>query len=406
MAGVPVQTARQLPRASRAQGRIGRDLRADRRPGEGQGPGRAPGRARRHAGTVTDDALLEERRDDAARGADRDGPIALASPGSTSRAAASRAARRAAAKRCSRELERLRPAELLLAETTGARCSARSATDTGVRTRPAVAFRARRRRARAQRAVRRHAISRASALADEPLAIGAAGCLLQYVRETQKSALPHLRGLATSSREDVLLLDAATRRNLELDTQPVAAGVTVTLIGVLDRTRDRRWAAANCGAGCSGRCAIARRASCGCRRSTPDRVLDATRRCTTCCATVGDVERILARVALRSARPRDLGAACASRSARLPASPSRSRRLDAPLIAALVARRAHASRARAAARARDCVETPPACCATAASSRDGYDADARRAAPHQRAQRRGAARARDAGARAHRASRT
>ena len=49
------------------------------------------------------------------------------------------------------------------------------------------------------------------------LAIGAAGCLLNYVRETQKSALPHLRGIRTELREDSLLLDAATRRNLLFD---------------------------------------------------------------------------------------------------------------------------------------------------------------------------------------------
>ena len=49
-------------------------------------------------------------------------------------------------------------------------------------------------------------------LAGQSLAIGAAGCLLNYVRETQKSALPHLRGIRTELREDSLLLDAATRR--------------------------------------------------------------------------------------------------------------------------------------------------------------------------------------------------
>ena len=54
-------------------------------------------------------------------------------------------------------------------------------------------------------------------LAQKPLAIGAAGCLLNYVRETQKSALPHLRGIRCEERDEALQLDAATRRNLELD---------------------------------------------------------------------------------------------------------------------------------------------------------------------------------------------
>ncbi len=54
--------------------------------------------------------------------------------------------------------------------------------------------------------------------ADElPLAIRAAGALLQYVRDTQKSALPHIRALRVEERGEALLLDAASRRNLELD---------------------------------------------------------------------------------------------------------------------------------------------------------------------------------------------
>ena len=40
MAGVPVHTARQLSRAAREAGRVGRDLRTDRRRRQGQGPGR------------------------------------------------------------------------------------------------------------------------------------------------------------------------------------------------------------------------------------------------------------------------------------------------------------------------------------------------------------------------------
>jgi DNA mismatch repair protein MutS len=52
---------------------------------------------------------------------------------------------------------------------------------------------------------------------DLPLAISAAGALLQYVRETQKTALPHITKLAVEERGDALHLDAATRRNLEID---------------------------------------------------------------------------------------------------------------------------------------------------------------------------------------------
>src|SRR5690606_12696425 len=40
--------------------------------------------------------------------------------------------------------------------------------------------------------------------ADYPLAIRAAGTLLQYVRDTQKAALPHLRGLRTEERSEAV----------------------------------------------------------------------------------------------------------------------------------------------------------------------------------------------------------
>ena len=50
MAGVPYHAVEQLPREADEARRVGRDLRADRRPGDEQGPGRAQGAARRHAG--------------------------------------------------------------------------------------------------------------------------------------------------------------------------------------------------------------------------------------------------------------------------------------------------------------------------------------------------------------------
>ena len=68
-----------------------------------------------------------------------------------------------------------------------------------------------------------------------PLAISAAGCLLGYVEETQKSRLPHLSGLAIENADDTVALDAPTRRNLELDTHP-GGRTEHTLLGVLDRT--------------------------------------------------------------------------------------------------------------------------------------------------------------------------
>ena len=70
---------------------------------------------------------------------------------------------------------------------------------------------------------------------DLTLAIGAAGALLQYARDTQKGALPHLTALTRESRDEALVMDAATRRNLELDTS-LAGREDATLVGVIDRT--------------------------------------------------------------------------------------------------------------------------------------------------------------------------
>ena len=83
--------------------------------------------------------------------------------------------------------------------------------------------------------------------ADKPLAVAAAGALLSYVRETQKAALPHLRSLVTEERDGSLIMDPATRRNLELD-ESLAGKPELTLAGVFDRTATamggrmlRRW---------------------------------------------------------------------------------------------------------------------------------------------------------------------
>ena len=49
-------------------------------------------------------------------------------------------------------------------------------------------------------------------------ALCAAGCLLQYVRDTQQTTLSHIQSIKVEQREDSLILDASTRRNLELET--------------------------------------------------------------------------------------------------------------------------------------------------------------------------------------------
>jgi len=137
-----------------------------------------------------------------------------------------------------------------------------------------------------------------------PLAVAAAGCLLGYLQETQKAALPHLTGLAVESADETVAMDAATRRNLELDTHP-SGDVRYTLLGVLDSTITpmgaralRRWLHRP----------LRDHATLRLRHQSlaaliESGVLPALREKL---RGIGDLERILARVALRSARPRDL----------------------------------------------------------------------------------------------------
>jgi DNA mismatch repair protein MutS len=137
---------------------------------------------------------------------------------------------------------------------------------------------------------------------DQRLAIRAAGALLQYVRETQRGALPHIRGIATERREEAVILDAASRRNLELE-HSLSGHAELTLAGVLDATATpmgsrllRRWI----NRPLRDRDVLRKRLHAVAALQEDHRPVHEILR------GVGDVERILARVALKSARPRDL----------------------------------------------------------------------------------------------------
>ncbi|MFA0812452.1 DNA mismatch repair protein MutS [Microbulbifer epialgicus] len=135
-------------------------------------------------------------------------------------------------------------------------------------------------------------------------AIVAAGCLLQYARDTQRTELPHIRSLLTESGDETVALDGASRRNLEIDLN-LNGGDDNTLLSVFDSCKTamgsrllRRWL------------------------NNPLRQLTTLRNRQDVIAAliadygfealrdalkpVGDMERILGRLALRSARPRDL----------------------------------------------------------------------------------------------------
>ncbi|MCU0970236.1 MAG: DNA mismatch repair protein MutS, partial [Gammaproteobacteria bacterium] len=182
-------------------------------------------------GTVTDEALLEERRDNLlAALLPRDGRYGLATLDLTGGRFAVQEL--ATLEALAGEIERLRPAELLLPEDDA--LPARVPAVAGLTRRPVWHFDAE----TAQRLLSRQFGTRdlsGFGCAGMPLAVGAAGALLQYVQDTQRTALPHVTALAVERREDALVIDAATRRNLELD-RSISGNPRHCLAGLLDQT--------------------------------------------------------------------------------------------------------------------------------------------------------------------------
>lgn len=70
----------------------------------------------------------------------------------------------------------------------------------------------------------------------KPLAIRAAGAIVQYLQQTQPAALKLLDGLSTYNLNEFMTLDAATRRNLELTETMRSGAVKGSLLGILDHT--------------------------------------------------------------------------------------------------------------------------------------------------------------------------
>ncbi|WP_095504171.1 DNA mismatch repair protein MutS [Paraferrimonas sedimenticola] len=135
-------------------------------------------------------------------------------------------------------------------------------------------------------------------------ALCAAGCLMQYIKDTQRTALPHIRAIVAESQSDFVILDAATRRNLEL-THNLSGSEANTLASVLDKTSTpmgsrllKRWLHQP----------LTDRQRLDARLDSVGDMLDGQQfeHYQAPLKAIGDMERILARVALRSARPRDL----------------------------------------------------------------------------------------------------
>ena len=199
------------------------------------------------------------------------------------------------------ELARLDPAELLVTEESHVHSLMKERK--GVRSRPAWDFD----QESAQRAlVQQFQTQDLAGFGCEHMtvAVAAAGCLLQYAKETQRAALPHIRGLAVETLSDCVVLDSATRRNLEL-TENIHGEDKYTLAWVLDKTKTamggrmlRRWLHRP----------IRNRKQLTQRQDTIAALLDNYQYepIQAVLKQIGDIERILARVALKSARPRDL----------------------------------------------------------------------------------------------------
>ena len=66
-------------------------------------------------------------------------------------------------------------------------------------------------------------------------AIAAAGAVLQYVKDTQKSALPHIDALQVHNNDEYLLIDTVSRNNLEIE-KSTQGDSKHSLVGVLDKT--------------------------------------------------------------------------------------------------------------------------------------------------------------------------
>lgn len=134
--------------------------------------------------------------------------------------------------------------------------------------------------------------------------IEAAGCLINYAQETQRTALPHIRTITVEQADDAIVLDAATRKNLEIDVN-LNGDTDFTLAWVLDRTATamgsrllRRWLNRP----------LRDQGVLKARQTAIGAMLDSYgyEDIHGVLKQIGDIERILSRVALRSARPRDL----------------------------------------------------------------------------------------------------
>ena len=251
-------------------------------------------------GTVTDEALLDERRDTLLLAISRfkHGYGLAWADLASGRLRANEVDNDDALEA---ELARLQPAETLIADEEGWPEAVLEAR--GLRRRAPWLFDADSGRRQLLQFFGVHDLT-AFGIDDKPRAIAAAGALLGYIEETQKQRLPHLRAIALETSDEAVAMNAATRRHLELDSR-IDGDARATLLGVLDSTITpmggrllRRWLNRP----------LRNRQTVGERHHAVATLIEhrADDLLREAFRGLGDLERILSRVALRSARPRDL----------------------------------------------------------------------------------------------------
>jgi len=198
------------------------------------------------------------------------------------------------------ELERLRPAELLLPEDAALPFTGEGAA---VREHPPWAFDAESAERELCRQFRVQDLSGFGIEGRGP-EVGAAGALLGYARDMLAGELPHLSGMRAVHPTEHLVLDAATRRHLEIDVHPDGR-FEHTLVGLMDTAATpmgsrklKRWITHP----------LRDRQALGERHNAVAALLEthAHSGLHDLLSGLGDIERVLTRIALKTARPRDL----------------------------------------------------------------------------------------------------
>ena len=201
-------------------------------------------------------------------------------------------------------------------------------------------------------------------------ALGAAGALLQYARATQGATLAHVRELGVEQSDGVVLLDPATRRNLEI-SETLRGEPAPTLLSVLDNCATsmgsrlmRHWLHHPLRDRTVLRGRLA--AVAALREGAGESLRAVLRECS-------DIERITARVALKSARPRDLSG-LRDTLARVPDIGALLAPSDTPRISQL-ARALHVDPSITERLQRTLLETPAATVRDGGVIADGFDTD-------------------------------